>query len=201
MLMIMIMIMIMAMLMTDNTVAAAPNLWVSSDRVPRHTCPSPKCGVVGQLMFREGVEVFETKGDWVRVTKPYSASCLGGVSEYVKSGNSACVASNGINNGMLSEWVPIKSLTKERPADPGEGATNEEALVKGSDDFRLYRAQFTKAARELIEDGTCTVSDFEEMGGWMASPAKGQGTYFMYCGGMTTANRLYLNVHTGKVSH
>lgn len=191
---------VMAVLVAANTAVASPNLWVSADRVPRHTCPSSKCGVVGQLMFREGVEVFETKGAWVRITKPYSASCSGGISEYVKSGNSACISSNGINNGLFSEWVPIKSLTKEQPADPGESATNEEELIKNSDDFRLYRVQFTKAARALIEEGTCTASDFEEMGGWMASPTKGQGTYFMYCGGMTTANRLYLDVQTGKVS-
>ena len=190
----------MALLMSTNIAVAEPNLWVSADRVARHTCPSVKCGVAGQLMFREGVEVLETKGAWVRVTKPYSASCSGGISEYVKSGNSACIASNGINNGMFAEWVPTKSLTKDRPADPGEGATGDDVLVKNSDDYRRYRAQFTKAARELIDNGTCTAGDFEEIGGWMASPAKGQGMYFMYCGGMTTANRLYLNVRSGKVS-
>lgn len=189
-----------AVLMSVNTAVAEPNLWVSADRVARHTCPSVKCGVAGQLMFREIVEVLETKGAWVRVTKPYSASCAGGVSEYVKSGNSACVASNGIYNGMFADWVPTKSLTKDRPADPGERATGDDVLVKNSDDYRLYRAQFTKAARELIDNGACTARDFEEIGGWMASPAKGQGMYFMYCGGMTTSNRLYLDVRSGKVS-
>lgn len=190
----------LALLMSTNTAVAEPDLWVSSDRVARHTCPSVKCGVAGQLMFREGVEVLETKGVWVRITKPYSASCSGGISEYVKSGNSHCISSNGINNGMFAEWVSTKSLTKDRPADPGEEATGDEVLVKDSDDYRRYHAQFTKAARELISNGTCTAGDFEEVGGWMASPAKGGGMYFMYCGGMTKANRLYLDVHSGKVS-
>lgn len=190
----------MTVLMTTNIAVAEPNLWVSADRVSRHTCPSVKCGVVGQLMFREGVEVLETKGAWVRVTKPYSASCSGGTSEYVKSGNSACVASNGIINGMFAEWVPTKSLTKGRPADPGEDASGDNVLVKSSDDYRLYHTQFAKAARELIDNGTCTAGDFEEVGGWMSSPAQGQGMYFMYCGGMTKANRLYLDVRSGKVS-
>ena len=190
----------MALMMSVNIAVAEPNLWVAADRVERHICPSVKCGVAGQLMFREGVEVLETKGAWVRVTKPYSASCSGGLSEYVKSGNSECVASNGINNGMFAEWVPTKSLTKDRPADPGAGATGDDVLVKNSDDYRLYRTQFTKAARDLIDNGTCTAGDFEEVGGWMASPVKGKGMYFMYCGGMTKANRLYLNVRSGKVS-
>jgi hypothetical protein len=190
----------LAFLVTANFSVAEPNLWVSADRVSRHTCPSVKCGVAGELMFREGVEVLERKGTWVRVTKPYSASCSGGTSEYVKSGNSACVTSNGIIKGMFAEWVLTESLTKDRPADPGENASGDNALVKRSDDYRLYRTQFAKAARELIDNGTCTAGDFEEVGGWMSSPAQGQGMYFMYCGGMAKANRLYLDVRSGKVS-
>jgi len=189
-----------ALLTVSATAVADPDFWVATDRVARHTCPSVKCGVAGQLMFREGVEVFEEKDSWARITKPYSASCVNGFSEYVKSGNSACVSSNGISNGVFAEWIPKKALTKERPADPGEGATGDDALVKSSDDYRLYRAQFSKAARELINKGACTAGDFEEVGGWMSSPSKGKEMYFMYCGGMTKANRLYLNVRTGVIS-
>lgn len=189
-----------AIFVTTKIAVAEPSLWVSADQVTRHTCPSDKCGVVGLLMFREGVESFETKGGWVRVTKSYAASCSGGTSAYVANGNSACIESNGIKNGMFAEWVSKKSLTKNRPADPAEGATGDDVLIKNSDDYRLHRSQFAKAAGQLIEKGTCTAADFEEMGGWMASPDKGQGMYFMYCGGMTKANRLYLDVRSGDVS-
>ena len=189
-----------AFFIAADVAAADQNLWVSADRVDRHTCPSVKCGVAGQLMFRAGVEVLETKNGWVRVTKPYSASCSGDISEYVKSGNAACVASNGIKNGTFAEWVPVKLLTKRRPADPGEGAEGDDMLIKGSDDYRLYRSEFAKAARELIDSGSCTAGDFEDAGGWMSSPAKGPGIYFVYCGGMTIANRLYLDARSGKTS-
>ncbi|HBA8297287.1 TPA: hypothetical protein J1079_002623, partial [Escherichia coli] len=57
-------------------------LWVVVDRTERHTCPSSKCGVAGKLFFREGVDFLEKKGEWVRITEPYSASCVGGESEY-----------------------------------------------------------------------------------------------------------------------
>ncbi|WP_010490783.1 hypothetical protein [Pseudomonas sp. S9] len=187
-------------LMTACIAVAAPKLWVTADQVARHTCPSDECGVAGYLMFREGVQALETKGSWVRITKPYTASCVGGNSKYVKSGNPACVANNGITEGVFAEWVSTKSLSTNRPVDPAQGATGDDALVKGSDDYRLYKNQFTKAARELINNGTCSTADFEEIGGWMASPAKDQGMYFTYCGGMTTANRLYLDVNSGKVS-
>lgn len=189
-----------AFFIAANVAAAERSLWVSADRVDRHTCPSVKCGIAGQLMFREGVEILETKNEWVRVTRPYSASCSGGISEYVKSGNAACVVSNGIKDGMFAEWVPRNTLTKKRPADPGEGAKGDDILIKGSDDYRLYRTQFAKAARELIDNGSCTAADFEEAGGWMSSPAKGPGIYFVYCGGMTVANRLYLDARSGKIS-
>ena len=61
-------------------------------------------------------------------------------------------------------------------------------------------AQFAKAARELINDGTCTEDDFKEMGGWMASTTRGKGIYFTYCGGMTLSNKIYLDAVSGSVS-
>lgn len=38
----------MVLLMTTNIAVADPNLWVSADRVERHTCPSVKCGVAAK---------------------------------------------------------------------------------------------------------------------------------------------------------
>lgn len=184
-----------------SVVAMADNqLWVTTDRTDRHTCPSTKCGVAGRLMFREGVEVLERKGEWVRVTKTYSASCVGGKSEYVKDGNKSCTAANGIKDGKFAEWVQIKDFNKDRPEDPAEGATGDADLIKGSDDYKIYKTQFSQAARQLINDGTCTEGDFQEMGGWMASTNRGQGMYFTYCGGMKISNKVYLDAKTGKTS-
>ncbi|HFO0167270.1 TPA: hypothetical protein ACHH76_000930 [Pseudomonas aeruginosa] len=179
---------------------AENQLWVNTDRTNRHTCPSTDCGIAGRLMFREGVEVLEKKAGWVRVTKQYSASCVNGKSEYVKEGNAACVSSNGITDGKFSEWVQTKDLVVKRPEDPANGASGDDALIKGSDDYRLYKAQFSQGARKLINDGTCTEGDFQEMGGWMSSPNRGKGMYFTYCGGMTLSNKVYLNVNTGETS-
>lgn len=186
--------MLSAPAMADN------QLWVNTDRTDRHTCPSTDCGVAGRLMFREGVEVLEKKAEWVRVTKRYSASCVNGKSEYVKEGNAACVSSNGITDGKFSEWVQTKDLVVKRPEDPANGASGDDALIKGSDDYRLYKTQFSQGARKLINDGTCTEGDFQEVGGWMSSSNRGKGTYFTYCGGMTLSNKVYLNVNTGETS-
>lgn len=180
---------------------ADSQMWVTADRLDRRTCPSEKCGVVGQLFFREAATVLEVNGKWSRITKLYSASCTAGQSDYVDRGNKACVPANGIVDGMFAEWVESKYLITKRPADPGEGASGDAALVKDSDDFRLHKAVFAKAARQLINAGTCTETDFKEQGGWMKSTSKGPSTYFAYCGGMTVSNRIYLDVSTGETFH
>ena len=124
-------------------------LWVVVDRTERHTCPSSKCGVAGKLFFREGVDFLEKKGEWVRITEPYSASCVGGESEYIKEGNKSCTRKNGIVNGKFSEWVKLSDLSSERPSDPAENASRNDTLIKGSDDYRIYKKEFSSAARKL----------------------------------------------------
>ena len=57
-----------------------------------------------------------------------------------------------------------------------------------------------KAAAQLIAGGTCTRKDFKDMGGWMKSvnQYRDRPVYFTYCGGMTSANKIYLDASTGK---
>ncbi len=81
--------------------------WVTSERLNRRTCPSESCGVVGQLFFREGVTIHERRDGWVRASQTYDASCVGGRSEYVDTGNAACAPANGITDGQFAEWVSV----------------------------------------------------------------------------------------------
>lgn len=183
-----------------ETEQSGTRYWVQSERADRRTCPSNECGLVGQLFFREAAEVYERQGDWARVTEPYSASCSGGRSDYVDEGNANCDPDNGIVDGQFAEWTLFENLSETRPADPAETASNAERLVANSDDFSTHRAAFVAAANELIADGTCRPNDFLEMGGWVKSMNEGRNepVYFTYCGGMTVANRIYLNAATGR---
>lgn len=188
---------------TSNSEEAANTerkAWVTSERLNRHSCPSQKCGVVGQVFYREAVFPLETIEGWTRITKNYDGACSGGRSQYVDVGEKACTPANGFKNGQFAEWVESKYLSQTRPADPAADAKEDEQLVRGSDDFAKYRRQFAKAARELIADGRCTREEFEEMGGWVKSVNdRDAPVYFTYCGGMTVANRLYLNAKTGRI--
>ncbi|CVI14848.1 exported hypothetical protein [Agrobacterium fabacearum CFBP 5771] len=72
--------------------------------------------------------------------------------------------------------------------------------VSQSDDFKRHELAFVTATKKLISDGTCKVSDFEYVGGFLKSMNhKNKPIYFTYCGGMTISNRLYLNVSTGEI--
>lgn len=175
-------------------------MWVTSQYLDRHTCASESCGIVGRLFFREAADVLEIDGDWARITDAYDASCVNGISEYVDSGDANCTDENGITDGKFAEWVLVENLAVDRPADPAETAAEDERMVAQSDDFAQYRDAFTTAARTLINDGRCTAAEFEEMGGWVkSSNDRDRPVYFTYCGGMTTANRIYLNAETGEI--
>ena len=178
-------------------VAAQEQMWTAVDSAHRRTCPSTECGSVGTLFFREAAQVHETRNGWSRVSRYYDAACSGGRSAYVDSGSADCTPANGIENGEFAEWVRSDMLSAQRPADPSQGATGTAALVGQSDDFRLHREAFVKAADELIASGTCSPADFREWGGWMKSTNRA-GTYFTYCRG--GALRLYLDVARGRVS-
>jgi len=151
-------------------------------------------------MFREAADVIETKDGWGRITKVYSASCTKGKSDYVDTGNSDCNSENGIEGGEFAEWVQLDKLSPTRPEDPAKTATDAERVVAQSDDFSKHRSAFVKAANELITNGRCTSADFEEQGGWTKSMNEREApVYFMYCGGMTISNKIYLNAGTGKI--
>lgn len=180
---------------------AASDRWVNSDRLMRRTCPSTDCGVVGYLFFREKVDVLEQKNGWARITRFYDASCRNGASEYVEKGNGRCDVSNGFVDGKFAEWVSADFLVAAHPAEPAKGATGLFALVQGSNDYRLHKDAFAKAAEVLISSGVCTAHDFKEMGGWLKSTTTfaERPVYFTYCGGITKENRIYLDVKTGEI--
>jgi hypothetical protein len=180
---------------------AGSEAWVTVDHLNQRTCPNERCGTVGQLPFRQKVTVYEERSGWSRISRYYDAACKDEKSEYVDTGNASCKPSNGIEAGRLAEWVSSNHLSTSQPADPAAGATGDYTLIRGSDDYRIYKDVFAKAAVRLIESGQCTRADFEEMGGWTQSTNhRGRPIYFMYCGGLRRENRIYLDASTGEVS-
>lgn len=190
----------MGLALLSSSAIAETDMWVTSDRLNRRTCPDTDCGSVGSLMFREKATVFEERSGWARITKYYDAYCENGQSRYVDKGNVNCTELNGIVDGQFAEWVSAKYLSATRPEDPAAEAEGDYLLISGSDDYRLYKDIFAQSAMQLIASGTCSESDFKEMGGWWKAPhPKGKTVYFTYCGGMNISNKLYLDVSNGKI--
>ena len=175
-------------------------MWVNVDRLERRTCPDEKCGLVGELFFREKVAVYDVKDGWIRSTRPYVAMCENGGSRFVKNGLDVCSESNGIVNGYFSEWVKQGGVAAVRPEDPALNDDFSYDIVKGSDDYRVYKDRFLSVAHDLIGKGVCSKRDFLEYGGWLkSSEYRAQPIYFTYCKDAGRGGKVMLNVETGEV--
>ncbi|UUM32746.1 hypothetical protein [Vibrio japonicus] len=100
----------------------------------------------------------------------------------------------------VAEWVPMDQLLEVPPT-----ITKEERIetissyIESSDDFKQHFESFIWKTEELLRDKTCTPEDFEETKGWMRSVTFSErDVYFVYCGGLKQANKIYLDVQTGE---
>ena len=171
----------------DGTVGdeAVPALaaYVAADRLNVRLAPSLSAKVVSVLDRGQRVDVLGVQGGWSRISRYY-----GGLVE----GTSRRVA----------RWVASAYLSDTKPAGaPVRVSSYSPALVRAidkSDDAHKYRSRFLVAAWELISRQRCTIADFERLGGWTRSTARGKAVYVTYCGGLDENNRIYLDVISGK---
>jgi hypothetical protein len=75
------------------------------------------------------------------------------------------------------------------------------ATISQSDDFEKNREAFTELANTLIGQGFCTEAEVAEQGGFVKSVLnyKYEPVYFVYCGGWTNENRIYVNTETREM--
>lgn len=101
----------------------------------------------------------------------------------------------------VAEWVPMEALLEVAPTiTKQERRETVSQYIESSDDFKQHFEMFIKATDSLLKEGTCTPEDFEETQGWVRSVTfNEQDAYFVYCGGLKQANKIYLNVQTGKI--
>ena len=93
--------------------------------------------------------------------------------------------------------VEVSASDKSSSPDTLEVARS----IRLSDDLSKYESAFVKATTDLVASGHCTLREVEEHGGWVKSTTtyRNEPVYFVYCGGFTTANRIYLNAETGSI--
>ncbi|MEZ8120053.1 SH3 domain-containing protein [Vibrio splendidus] len=138
-------------------------------------------GLITDYLYKgEKVEVLEKQGEWARI------------SDYI-------VLKEG--GPQTAEWVSMSGLSNDEVIISEKESIEilDSYLVK-SDDLKLHKETFRTTVAELISDGECDPSDFEELGGWVKSVKySDRDVYFIYCGGLSLENKIYLDVNTNEI--
>ncbi|MCG9682190.1 hypothetical protein L1D31_06360 [Vibrio sp. Isolate23] len=101
----------------------------------------------------------------------------------------------------VAEWVPMEALLEVAPTiTKEERVETVSSYIEESDDFKLHFEMFVQKTDQLLKEKTCVPEDFEETSGWIRSLTFEQrDVYFVYCGGIKQANKVYLDVKTGEI--
>lgn len=138
-------------------------------------------GLITDYLYKgEKVEVLEKQGEWARI------------SDYI-------VLKEG--GPQTAEWVSMSGLSNDEVIISEKESIEilDSYLVK-SDDLKIHKEKFRHTVAELISDGECDPSDFEELGGWVKSVKySDRDVYFIYCGGLSLENKIYLDVNTNEI--
>ncbi|MGF1881067.1 SH3 domain-containing protein [Vibrio splendidus] len=138
-------------------------------------------GLITDYLYKgEKVEVLEKQGEWARI------------SDYI-------VLKEG--GPQTAEWVSMSGLSNDEVIISEKESIEilDSYLVK-SDDLKIHKETFRNTVAELISDGECDSSDFEELGGWVKSVKySDRDVYFIYCGGLSLENKIYLDVNTNEI--
>jgi hypothetical protein len=158
----------------------AQSMYVISEDLNVRLSPSKYGKKTSVLLKGQRVDVYEIENGWARVTEYYD-----GYSEGV--------------NGRVARWVYAKNLSTTKPKKKVIKSNSPVAkALEASDDYEKYHESFISRSEQLIKNGTCTIKDFNDQGGWARSTTRGKGVYFTYCGGMRLSNKVYINVITGN---
>ncbi|MFA0415082.1 SH3 domain-containing protein [Vibrio renipiscarius] len=164
---------------TPEPIIEPTDYYVSPAKLNVHEAPSKSAFIETQLYRGDKVNVLEKQNGWARISPYYT----------YKEGESE-----------VGEWIPMDVLLEVPPT-----ITHEEhvktisSYVEGSDDFKQHFDVFIQTTDELIQEGICLPPDFEELKGWVRSLRYEQDVYFVYCGGLAQANKIYLNVQTETI--
>ncbi|USD35216.1 MULTISPECIES: hypothetical protein [Vibrio] len=101
----------------------------------------------------------------------------------------------------VAEWVPMEALLEVAPTiTKEERVETVSSYIEESDDFKLHFEMFVQKTDQLLKEKTCVPEDFEETSGWIRSLTFEQrDVYFVYCGGIKQANKVYLDVQSGEI--
>ncbi|MEZ8043231.1 SH3 domain-containing protein [Vibrio sp. 10N.237.312.C02] len=137
-------------------------------------------GLITDYLYKgEKVELLEKQGEWARI------------SDYI-------VLKEG--GPQTAEWISMSGLSSDEVIiSEQENREILDSYLSKSDDLKLHQEKFRNTVAKLISEGECDPSDFEELGGWVKSVKySNRDVYFIYCGGLSLENKIYLDVNTNE---
>lgn len=137
-------------------------------------------GLITDYLYKgEKVELLEKQGEWARI------------SDYI-------VLKEG--GPQTAEWISMSGLSSDEVIiSEQENREILDSYLSKSDDLKLHQDKFRNTVAKLISEGECDPSDFEELGGWVKSVKySNRDVYFIYCGGLSLENKIYLDVNTNE---
>ncbi|MEZ8190806.1 SH3 domain-containing protein [Vibrio sp. 1F279] len=137
-------------------------------------------GLITDYLYKgEKVELLEKQGEWARI------------SDYI-------VLKEG--GPQTAEWISMSGLSSDEVIiSEQENREILDSYLAKSDDLKLHQEKFRNTVAKLIYEGECDPSDFEELGGWVKSVKySNRDVYFIYCGGLSLENKIYLDVNTNE---
>ncbi|EAQ53696.1 SH3 domain-containing protein [Vibrio sp. MED222] len=138
-------------------------------------------GLITDYLYKgEKVELLEKQGEWARI------------SDYI-------VLKEG--GPQTAEWISMSGLSSDEVIiSEQENREILDSYLSRSDDLKLHQEKFRNTVAKLISEGECDPSDFEELGGWVKSVKySNRDVYFIYCGGLSLENKIYLDVNTNEI--
>ncbi len=154
--------------------------YVDADKLAIREATDKEAFVKRYLYRGEKVSLLEKKDGWGRVSAYFV---------YEQGGPE------------VAEWINLDGLDEKAPViTPEERKKTIQNYIAGSDDLVQFEEIFLDKTNELLNDGSCSPADFEELGGWVKSTKyTSRDVYFIYCGGLKLADKIYLDVRTGDI--
>lgn len=137
-------------------------------------------GLITDYLYKgEKIELLEKQGEWARI------------SDYI------VLKEGGL---QTAEWISMSGLSSDEVIiSEQENREILDSYLAKSDDLKLHQEKFRNTVAKLISEGECDPSDFEELGGWVKSVKySNRDVYFIYCGGLSLENKIYLDVNTNE---
>ncbi|MZI92979.1 MULTISPECIES: SH3 domain-containing protein [Vibrio] len=154
--------------------------YVHDEMLPIRRQPVISSFIEGHLYRGDKVHLLEKRSGWGRISEYF----------VYQEGKPA-----------TAKWVPLDGLHVNPPnITSAERRKTILSYIEKSDDIEKYQETFVKTTDDLLNKDRCKPDDFKEIGGWVRSVNfENEDVYFVYCGGMSRVNKIYLNAQSGQV--